>query len=399
MHKIVLSLLLMAVRLPAQTIGDGMTPLHWAAENEDLTSAQDLLRQGAAVDAITRVGGLTPLHLAARNGNAALLATLLKAGAGVQKPNATGTTALMFAAASGNVAAVQALLAAGAEVNARESANNQTALMFAAALNRVDVVRLLLSKGADFRLKTKVAQLERLRVDMDGNIVPAREGGAPAGAPAAPASSKAEGVPPKAPVPETPKVAAKVEAKAATPAAKPEPPKPGAAKAGDVANFGPRESGTTVIGGMTALLYAARDGHRDTVTALLDAGANVNEVNESEKTSPLVLAIINGHFDVAQLLLDRGADPNLANTSGLAALYAVIDVQWAPRAWYPQPDTTQQKTGYLQLIKNLLAKAPIRMRSSKSGSGSAAWRRTRSGWIPRAPLLSGGRPRRPMWRR
>jgi ankyrin repeat protein len=72
------------------------------------------------------------------------------------------------------------------------------------------------------------------------------------------------------------------------------------------------------------------------------------------------MAIANGHFELARYLLDHGADPKPASLSGLTALYATIDVQWAPKAWFPQPSTEQEKVGYLDLMKELLAKgAPV----------------------------------------
>ena len=107
------------------------------------------------------------------------------------------------------------------------------------------------------------------------------------------------------------------------------------------------------MGGMTALLYAAREGHMDSVRALLEAGADVNQVN-GDKLSPLVTAIMNGHLDLAKYLLDHGADPNLAGVSGLTALYAAVDVQWAPKTWFPQPNVEQEKVTYLDLMKALL---------------------------------------------
>ena len=118
---------------------------------------------------------------------------------------------------------------------------------------------------------------------------------------------------------------------------------------------GPREVGATVTGGMSALLFAARDGHLEAARELLDGGANINQVANSDRTSPVVMAIINGHLDLAKFLLDRGASPNLATTAGLTPLIATIDVQWAPHAWFPQPNLTQEKTSYLDLMKGLLA--------------------------------------------
>ena len=68
----------------------------------------------------------------------------------------------------------------------------------------------------------------------------------------------------------------------------------------------------------------------------------------------MVTAIANGHLSIAKYLLDHGADPNLVTVSGLTALYATIDVQWAPKAWFPQPTTDQEKITYLELMKALL---------------------------------------------
>jgi len=89
------------------------------------------------------------------------------------------------------------------------------------------------------------------------------------------------------------------------------------------------------------------------VKALVEAGEDVNKVN-STKFTPLVEAIVNGHLEVAKYLLDHGADPNASTETGLAPLYATIDVQWAPRAWYPEPSTEQEKVNYLDLMKDLI---------------------------------------------
>ena len=105
---------------------------------------------------------------------------------------------------------------------------------------------------------------------------------------------------------------------------------------------------------MTSLLIAARNGHTEAVKALLESGADINEVSAGDKSSPLVIAIANGHYDVAKYLVEHGANPNLASIDGLAALYAVEDTEYAEVGWAPNPITGQEKTTYLELLKILL---------------------------------------------
>jgi ankyrin repeat protein len=108
-------------------------------------------------------------------------------------------------------------------------------------------------------------------------------------------------------------------------------------------------------GGFTALHFAVRQGDAASAAALLDAGAPIDTATGGDGTPPLLLAVINGHFDLAAALLDRGASPALASDNGVTPLYAALNVQWAPRALYPQPRThLQQKLTYLDLMKRLL---------------------------------------------
>lgn len=390
--------------------GDGTTALHWAAFNDDLASARLLLTAGAKVEAVTRVGAITPLLMASRNGNPGLVTALVSAGADVNRANAEGTTPLMQAAASGSVETAKLLLDHGAAVDAKDIAHAQTPLMFAASLNRAAVVKLLLARGADSSLTTKLTKLEKMRVDIDGNPIPA-EGEKPAEKAAEKPAEKvaaadAEKKPAEKPAAAPPdpvatltalvqRLSARIDELEKYPGAlhageivaiETNPAaaaggrgggtggrgggapagggrggaaagggRGGGGRAGDVAFLGPREVGTTVVGGMTALLFAARDGQFDALRELVAGGANVNEVSMADKTSPLVIAIINGHFDLAKYLLEHGAGANLATTAGLTPLYAAIDVQWAPHAWFPQPNTTQEKVTYIDLVKALLA--------------------------------------------
>jgi ankyrin repeat protein len=112
-----------------------------------------------------------------------------------------------------------------------------------------------------------------------------------------------------------------------------------------------------VHGGLTALLLAVRDGHADTAFALIDAGADINGTSAGDHTSPLLMAAINGRYDLAKQLLDRGADPKVASDGGATPLYAVLNMQWAPKARHPQPaHYMQQQIDYLELMESFLQK-------------------------------------------
>jgi ankyrin repeat protein len=326
--------------------GDGMTALHWAATQADADLVATLLRAGADVRKTTRLGGYTPLHLAATAGAAPIIDLLASAGASVGMPTATGATPLMLAATSGHTDAVRTLLDRGADPNAVESTNGETALMFASADDRADVVALLLKRGARADRISAVTDLtnamppeERLQQEIREAQTArsaAATGGKPAGSSAAPASAMP---------------AAAASADKATPA--------NTDKKG-VAGITRGYTYDELLGkqgGFTALHFAARQGAMRTVQALVDAGANVNEPSAGDHTTPLVMATINGQFDIAKYLLDHGASPALDTDAGMTPLFAVLNIEWAPKSFYPQPRAQlQQHTAYLDLMQVLLDK-------------------------------------------
>jgi uncharacterized protein len=78
------------------------------------------------------------------------------------------------------------------------------------------------------------------------------------------------------------------------------------------------------VGGLTALLYAARDGCYECVEALIQHGADVN-VPTPEGVTPLLIALDNDNNDIARLLLDHGAKPGVWDWWGRTALYIAVD--------------------------------------------------------------------------
>ena len=303
--------------------GDGMTALHWAALNGEAELTSMLLYAGANWRATTRLGGYMPLHLAAQSGVEQVVARLLDAGADLSMRTTTGATPLMLAAASGSASAVNLLLARGADVNATEKAHDQTALMFAAAKGRADVVRALLARGAEHGRTTKIIDLEALTAAPGEEALNQQQAQQPptAGAPRA--------------------------------AAAPAPP-------AEIAGLNRPYRYNELIGkqgGLTALLLAARQGTLETVQALLEGGADINQASPADGLTPLLIATINGHFDLAKFLIARSADVRAFSDNGVTPLYAALNVQWAPKAFYPQPRAyLQQTTSYLDLMKLLLDK-------------------------------------------
>jgi ankyrin repeat protein len=133
-------------------------------------------------------------------------------------------------------------------------------------------------------------------------------------------------------------------------------------------------------GAMTAAMYAAREGQLDGVTALADAGANLNIV-DPEGSTAMVIAIINAHYEVAARLAEKGADPNIGDAAGMAALYAAVDMMH-PASLTNRPP--QVRTGKLSaedlvtvLLKhgadpNIALKAPLLMRQHNAGDATLA---------------------------
>jgi ankyrin repeat protein len=334
--------------------GDGMTALHWAARHGDVALARMLLLAGANVKAATRLGAYTPLLLASQAGHAALIGVLLEAGADPNTPTANGATPLMLAAGAGKADAVRALLARGADVHAKETVRGETALMFAAAYNRIEAMRLLLAKGAAVADATTVVELgAQTNPDEEAFLRAQQGGGRQQGAPRGPRAQE-PAVPPAA----TPPVEAPRQRGGR-----------GAAQGG-VAGLTRQFRFAELVaaqGGLTPLLFAARQGHADAASLLLGAGADVNQVSAGDGTSPLLMAVINGHFDLAATLLAKGARATLASENGVTPLYAVLNCVWAPKALYPQPRAhLQQRTAYLDLMKALLdAGADVNARLKK----------------------------------
>lgn len=364
--------------------GDGMTALHWSAETGNARLADMLIYAGSHLDAGTRIGQYTPLHIAGRQGHADIVRSLIAAGADVEAATSnSGATPLHLAAASGSADAVATLIEGGANVEARENQWGQTALIFAASANRVDAMRVLLDAGADpsvtsrFRDTAVMEQADQAaeqRIAQFLEEFKEKEGGGPNWKPqpsqvqaAIEASREIQRKWPNVPDPSCDDYVADEGdeqegtnkcAKAVTYDADgnpiydytqdkdPENPRP--------PSYGQR---VDKWGGLTPLLHAVRQGHRDAAMLLLERGADLNQTSAGDGTSPLLMAAVNGQFDLAIELLDRGADPNIASTAGTTPLFAVIERRWGSKSSYSHPtEHQQQKATHYDVMQALLDK-------------------------------------------
>lgn len=319
---------------------DGSTALHWAAYRGDVRTAALLLAAGAHPNVRTDTG-MTPLLLACQAGNAQLVKLLLDEGADVSETLTHGETPLMMAARTGSVPVMQLLVAHGAKVDARERLRGTTALMWAAANNNTDAVRFLIAKGADVSARSASAAPGRkpyLAETGRSRISQFAYGYGLAGIIVKQASAQSQK-----------QVHEEIETARAVLERYPLPKLPPESK--------------KRWGGLTPLIFAARQGDLATVKVLLAAGANVNEMSEFGWT-PLLVATQNRYYQLGAYLLKHGANPNLANEGGWNPLYIATDNRNIANGDYPVRKPDMDHLDFIKLLLAAGANPNLRMRSS-----------------------------------
>jgi ankyrin repeat protein len=259
--------------------------------------------------------GMTALHYGVLNNDLAIVTALLGAGADVDATSRYGITPIYLAAQNGSAPMLALLIDAGADPNQLYH-EGETALMTAARTGDYDTVKLLLEKGAKveereqwhgqtalmWAVSQKHADLVPLLVEHGAKVN---------------ATSNVE-----------------VWERQITDE--------------------PRDKWLPP-GGMTPLMFAAREGCLACVQPLLAAGADINAATPKGITA-LLGAIINGHYDVAWALLEAGADPNLRDDTGRSPLYAAVDFNIMPESNRPSPDVYVNEHTSFELIQLLIDK-------------------------------------------
>lgn len=282
-----------------------------AAKEGDVTTALERLRQGADVSARDSTG-TTALHWAVFNESVGLVRQLLDAGADPLAANSYGSTPLAEAAVTGNVAVLQALVDAGANIDA-PGADGQTPLMIVARTDDTAAAELLLGAGADVNAREHwKGQTALMWAAARGRWAMVR-------------LLVAHG--------------ADVDARSTVHEWKRQ---------------------TTVFprakylpsGGLTPLLFAAREGCVKCADALVSAGADPN-LPDPDEVTPLLMALVNAQFDTARILIDAGANVNKWDWWGRTPLYAAVDYNTIPTGGRPDRPSADSATS-LDIIEMLL---------------------------------------------
>jgi ankyrin repeat protein len=344
---------------------DGATALHWAAYHGDSELAQFLLKSDANVSAANREGS-TPMWLATSQGDAKMVATLLDGGADANEPLPLGRRPLMLAARAGSVEAVRLLLEHGADPNAKETDRGTNALMQAADQGHADVIKELVAHGADVAATSAP-------VVRDGRTAALGKSEDPRKA----VRQQVIAILCDQPSPDLSKLRELVRENGedAVLAATADGQEGGGGKPCNIkrdnlgfvlaASGGGRPRGPRAPDGgeLTPLVYAARAGSIDAARALLDAGADVNQVTRYG-WSPLLAATQNRNYEMGKFLIERGADVNLANKGGWTPLYLATDNRNIEGGDYPTPTPDMDDLEYIKLLLDSGAEPNARLTES-----------------------------------
>jgi ankyrin repeat protein len=230
--------------------------------------------------------GSTPLQWAVYKGDVAEARRLLRAGADASLANNYGATPMSLAAEVGNTDMLKVLLEVGADADS-PNPDGQTALQAVARTGNVEAAQLLLSRGATVDAREKWGGQTALMW----------------------ASARRH--------PEMMQLlitnGADVNARSIDRDYQRHVTAEGRPKSLD-------------SGGLTPLLYAARENCGACVDVLLRNKADI-DLPDPDGVSPLLVAIMNANWDLAKQLIEAGADVNQWDIYGEAPLITAVDLR------------------------------------------------------------------------
>ena len=279
MRRLTLAAALVAM-LPVVTVSAQQTSTRPAQPTK-----ADSSRRGEDVNR-RNADGSTPLQWAVYNGDVAEARRLLRAGADVSLANKYGATPMSLAAEVGNADMLKVLLEAGANADS-PNADGQTALLAVARTGNVEAAQLLLDHGATVDAKEKWGGQTALMW----------------------ASARRH-----------PAMMQLLISKGADVNAR--------SIDRDYQRHVTAEGRPKSLdsGGLTPLLYAARENCRACVDVLLENRADI-DLPDPDGVSPLLVAIMNANWDLARQLIVAGADVNQWDIYGETPLFIAADLR------------------------------------------------------------------------
>ena len=256
--------------------------------------------------------GSTPLQWAVFNGDTVEVKRLLRAGANVSLANDYGATPMSLAAEVGNADIIGLLLEAGANPDS-EDPDGQTALHAVARTGNVKAAQLLLAEGATVDAKEKWGgqtalmwasarrhpAMMRLLISKGANVNAASTN--------------------------------RNYQRHVTAEGRPK---------------------SLDSGGLTPLMYAARENCLECVNVLLESKADIN-LPDPDGASPLLIAVMNANWDLAKRLIEAGADVNQWDIFGETPLLNAINLRNRIDGGRNSIDPLNRTTG-LEIVKTLL---------------------------------------------
>ncbi len=277
----------------------------------DRAIAIKMIEQKADVNAM-EPDGSTALLWAAHNGDADLVGRLLAAGAKPTAKNAFGATPMSEAALSGNSAVIEKLLNAGADPDS-PGPDGMTALMLVARTTNVAAARMLLDHGA--HVNAKESQKDQTALMW--------------------AAAQSQGAMVKELIAHGAEVNGRSKEDEFVAQVSSEP-----------------RAGYHSYGGLTPLIFAAREGCVDCVKALKEGGANLN-MADPEGVTPLLVALWNAHFDTASYLVKAGAMVNKWDWWGRTPVWLAVDYSTLPHGGRSDAPSTDETTP-IQVLNQIL---------------------------------------------
>lgn len=303
------------------------SPLIQAVTDGCLATVETLLAAGADVNENGGEDddGATPLHFAAGEGHDGIASTLLQKGAEKEALDDNAQTPLFWACRGGHLPVVETLAAAGADLAGAVDEDGYAPVHVAASEGHDEIVSFLLKKGADEDAADDQEETPLCKAARGGHLPVAKtllaadanvSGGWPGSAALHLAAGEGHcGI-----------VSLLLEKGADKDALDDEDETPmcKAAYGGHLAVVETLvAAGADVNAGSSPLHLAAREGHGEIVAFLLMKGAEKEAINSNRHT-PLIMAVGAGHIAVVKTLIAADVDICSADFYGFTALHAAV---------------------------------------------------------------------------